>query len=117
MCGLGRRGLGSPPLPIPSPISAPSLAGGGSGINAGPSGLAGAGPEVPQVQLNAGGGRCAEDSEMSLLQEVAEMIQYVTFLFLLSQGSTGTRTDPGLGVLRAPVSTQLALKFQRFSFC
>lgn len=100
MCSRGRRGLGSPPPPIPS------LAGGGSGINAGPAGLAAADPEIPQVQLNAGGGRCAEDSEMSLLQEVAEMIQYVTFLFLLSQGPTGTRTDPGLGVLRAPVSTQ-----------
>lgn len=30
---------------------------------------------------------------MPLRQEVAEVIQYVTFLFLLSQGSTGPRTD------------------------
>lgn len=33
-----------------------------------------------------------EDSEISLLQEVAEMIQCVTLLFLLSQGPTGTQT-------------------------
>lgn len=35
-----------------------------------------------------------EDSEMPLLQEVAEIIQCVTFPFPLSQGSTGTRTLP-----------------------
>lgn len=40
---------------------------------------------------------------MPLLQEVAEVIQYVTFLLLLTQGSTGPRT---LGwVLRVPVET------------
>lgn len=45
------------------------------------------------VQFISGGGVCGiEESEMPLLQEVAKMIQNVTFLFLLSQGPTGTWT-------------------------
>lgn len=56
-------------------------------------------------------------SEPPSLQEVAEMTPCVTFLFLLSQGSTHWHTDPALRVVGEPLQTQSALKSQRLSFC
>lgn len=49
--------------------------------------------------------RVSVASETPSLQEVAEMTRWVTFLFLLSQGSTHWHTGPVLKALGEPLQT------------